>query len=123
MKRSAFLIALAMASSVESADAQITPIGYSDRVVRPLTTLRTAGMKLMDQDEPTTINILNLDLTSYTSISVPALPPPYQQQGFDFITEDLFDTDPSTIEYLMHFNDTTGNGPSVHGMAVYREDG
>jgi len=79
-----------------------------------------AGTKLM----PLITNadscvIYNVDFTPYRTLHMPALPEELNWYGPNYITESLFDTDQSTIEYLMIGEGEDGNAAVVIG----REDG
>jgi hypothetical protein len=100
-------------------DAQ-TLVGSVIGWPRPTYLLPSAGPKLIVEDA-TTVYLLNLDLTPYLSFTLAAAPAGYSVQTRPrFVTEDLFDTDPSTIEYLLEYVPDTG---STYGFAIHRTDG
>lgn len=91
----------------------------------PVTELRSlaSGTKLLGGIDPNTgtRTVYNMDLTVYRTLNFAPAPAGYEWFRMDYITETLFDTDSTTIEYLMHMRDTllTLN----MGVAVLREDG
>ncbi len=67
-----------------------------------------------------TRTIYDLDMSVYRVLNFPSPPSGMQWANMSFITEDLFDTDPSTIEFIMGagtMNSTTS------AIFVFREDG
>ncbi|MBL8002517.1 MAG: T9SS type A sorting domain-containing protein [Flavobacteriales bacterium] len=115
----AFLLGLTLSASLTPVSAQ-TLVGSVTGWPRATYLLGNAGPKLI-LESATTVDILNLDLTPYLSFTLPAAPAGYSIQTRPrFVTEDLFDTDPSTIEYLLEFVPDTG---SLHGFAIYRTNG
>jgi hypothetical protein len=104
--------------------AQITPIGTSaHRSV--LTSLRTAGIKLVGPTitsfNDDSVHIYNTDLTLYATLHVPS-PDANATGHVHYITEDLFDTDPSTIEFMVWYIHPDSIG-SQYSVSIYREDG
>ncbi|MEO8066467.1 MAG: T9SS type A sorting domain-containing protein [Flavobacteriales bacterium] len=87
--------------------------GYS------LHTLETAGQKLFSYTAAQ-ITIYNLDLTTYASFNLPPPPANHTFNMVGYITEDLFDTDPTTIECMVYYS--TSN-PYTPATRVYRFDG
>jgi hypothetical protein len=124
MKR--FVTLLFSISTVSALFAQFTSIGtlptYSGRPTKLLRTLITAGPKLI---EPGTDGCIlhNMDLSTYLTITYPAPPAGFAWNTWvpEYFTEDLFDNDPSTIEFLMIATEI--NGPDTAGTAVLRADG
>lgn len=99
---------------------QFPIIGTSSRDLLPVTTLRNAGLKLMKRPlvTDTVLVLVNLDLSPYTNIDIPTLPPGYFNYGVGYFSEDLFDLDPTTIEYML-FAGYSG----YNHIWVFREDG
>lgn len=103
------------------------PIAVTGNV--SLTTLQTvgSGVKFMDTyisatDGPGTRTVYDLDLSVDRVLNYPAPPAGMQWSGTMFyITESLFDTDASTIEYLM--TASPNSGPGNFATFVFREDG
>ena len=60
----------------------------------------------------------------FKTLVLPPLVPPYTEKYVSYITEDLFDNDPSNIEFLVDYGYfDTGLLQSVHMVGIYREDG
>lgn len=102
------------------ASAQITPIGTSTHST-VLTSLRTAGVKLMTAPYNDTILLYNTDLSLYRTLIIPS-PDTNATTLVWAITEDLFDTDPSTIEFGVSYS-YPDSMPMPSGVSIYREDG
>ncbi|MEO8067461.1 MAG: T9SS type A sorting domain-containing protein [Flavobacteriales bacterium] len=115
---------LLLGSTASLGQAQITPIGELPQSTW-LFSLRTAGIKIMRYASPDTLQLFNLDLSPYTTVVMPPLIPPYTTRDMSYLTEDLFDTDPSNIEFLAHYQyyDTIGTQGYVNMVALCREDG
>lgn len=112
---------LLIGSLVASAgQAQIIPLDTIAEGIRPLYTLQDAGLKYMPVNpyQSSTANIYNQDLSVYRVLTIPPPPSGYTYNTMNYVTEDLFDTDPSNIEYLVH----ASAGFSFLTF-VYREDG
>lgn len=106
--------------------AQITEIGvlpsdpgFINRLTRSLS---SAGPKLMTM-APEGFTLYNTDLSPYQTISYPTPPAGYEWNWWSplYVSEDLFDTDASTLEYLLPAG-ATGD-PNVYGTAILRTDG
>lgn len=65
--------------------------------------------------------IYNLDMTPYRVLNYPAPPAGMGWSHMTYITEALFDTDPSTIEYVLVAVSPGSFG--TYAMFIYREDG
>lgn len=65
--------------------------------------------------------IYNLDLSVHRVLNYPAPPSNMQWNILGYITEELFDTDPSTIEFVMVAG--SPSGPGDFATFVFREDG
>ncbi len=66
------------------------------------------------------VNIYNLDLSIYRTLTLPTPPAGYTWPSPNYVTEALFDTDPTTIEYMLTgYCDT----PGQFIFGIYREDG
>ncbi len=103
--------------------AQFTLIGSNAGTLWQLNTLETAGPKLITEAS-SQMTIYNLDLSVYQVLNIPALSPPFMQEGVGYITESLFDTDPSTIEFVQSYRDTTECfGCFKYGLRILRADG
>jgi hypothetical protein len=116
--RNTILLGVGMLVSISSI-AQITPLGTAPRVLSNLLNLEVAGPKYIWISN-TGFTIYNLDLSPYASISYPALPSGYQYTGGPhYLTEALFDTDNSTLEFMVTTYDSLG----WLGTRVMRMDG
>lgn len=115
--RNTFLFALLIASHITQ--AQITLESTATTMLRSINSL-SAGTKLMNPFETGAIStIYNIDLTPFRALILPTPPSGYTWSSVDYITETLFDTDDSTIEFLL-----TGRHDSEQGITVIgREDG
>lgn len=110
---SAFFITVASSSL-----AQITPVGTLPAWLMVVRSLPSAGVKLFSTSSNGVV-LYNLDLTVYTTITYPALPPGYSYFDVVSFTENTFDTDPMSIELMM----LTMSGNGVSGTRVLRDDG
>lgn len=100
-----------------SCSAQFPLVGTFSGTGYALHTLESAGQKLFNYSA-TNITIYNLDLTVYASFTLPPPPANHICTMVGYITEDLFDTDPSTIECVAYYY----NGP-IPACRIYRFDG
>lgn len=100
--------------------AQITALDTIADGIRPVYTLQDAGLKYMPArvQEQSNLNIYNQDLTVYRVLTVPPPPPGFTYNTLNYVTEDLFDTDPSNIEYMVY-----ASAGFTFYTYVYREDG
>jgi hypothetical protein len=64
--------------------------------------------------------IYNLDMSVFRVLNYPAPPVGMQWMNMCYITDALFDTDPTTIEFMMQAYHSGGTNP---GIFVFREDG
>lgn len=103
---------------LSTVDAQITQVGTSPGRLLVVRSLPTAGVKLY-RSSGTGIQLYNLDLSPYLTLTYPALPDGYTYFDALYITEDLFDTDPGSIEVMM----LTQSSEYVSGTRVIRGDG
>ena len=96
--------------------AQISLQNTAATSLRSLLSLQ-AGPKLMDQSNGgATITIYNLDLSVYRVLNLPT----GYSAGPWYVTEELFDTDPTTIEFMMS---VSTQDPFEYALKVIREDG
>ena len=106
-----------------AASAQITSVGTLENF-SVLTSLRSAGVKLVAGLDSwggnDSIRIYNSDLSLYAAFPVPS-PDPTATWSVLYITEDLFDTDPSTIEFMVWY--IHPDSGFQHSVSIYREDG
>jgi hypothetical protein len=68
------------------------------------------------------MTIYEVDLSVHRVIQWPAPPVGMTWSAIGWITEDLFDTDPSTIEFVLQAYNTT-EPPFGAAVGIYREDG
>lgn len=110
-----FAIGLLMAGHLQ---AQYPLVGQHSGQVRTLRSLGS-GTKLIEDFNitATTRTIYNQDLSVFRVLNYPAPPAGMEWGVMWYITEDLFDTVPATIEFAM-----TAYGPS-NAVYIYREDG
>lgn len=112
----------AFALSIGSLHAQIEVISNPE-VLIGLNSLSNAGPKFLEiwrSEYADTIRVLNLDLSTYRSLVMPPLPPDWHMRDLSYVTEDLFDTDPNTIEFVYRVEADSGPGQKLR---VAREDG
>lgn len=112
-------IAIVFGLSITICNAQITDLGT---MVAPsvIKTLPSAGIKILEMNSSAGFLLLDLDLSVYQSITFPSIPGYSFWSGPYYVTEDLFDTDPTTIEYAI----TMRQPGSIHNhFAVIRADG
>lgn len=95
-------------------NAQITQLGTAQTYLYTVHSLPVAGMKLITYDDNVNnVMLLNPDLSVYVAFTLPTAA--QGTRGFPlYITENLFDTDPSTIEFMCSESGS---------VVVYRQDG
>lgn len=103
--------------------AQITVLDSVPGELLELRTLRTSGQKFIENPVNTypNVNIYNTDLTPYATFTVPPPPVGYTYTLYGYFTEDLFDTDPLTIEYMVLASPSMP--PNLQRLFIYRADG
>lgn len=123
---SRFLLVVIACVALVQAKPQITLEATATTTLRTLLSLK-AGPKLiqsgimLDTTAMATITIYNFDLTAYRHLLVPPPPAGYTWTGaYGNVTEALFDTDSTTLEYMMT---ASGPNPGAFHFAVIREDG
>lgn len=117
--RRAVLPALLVVGSVQ---AQFPLVNTSNMSVRSLHSLGS-GLRLItlfngDEEE---LTIYELDYSVHRVLTIPDAPPGMVWANMTYVTEDLFDTDPSTIEFAL--TAMQENGPGDFALFIYREDG
>jgi hypothetical protein len=103
------------------AKAQFPQVAQFDATVFPIRSLGS-GVKLIQDFDPgaTTRTIYDQDLSVFRVLHYPAPPSGMEWANMGYITEELFDTDPSTIEFtLVAYTPFFGDFATF----VYREDG
>ncbi|MFZ1689188.1 MAG: T9SS type A sorting domain-containing protein [Flavobacteriales bacterium] len=103
-------------------NAQITVLGQAPNTYYAAVALETNGVKFVEQT-PTALNIYDPDLTLFRSIPLTPLPGFEFSNYFQYITEALFDTDPSTIEFIANLVDTNPGPPTQYALQVIDETG
>lgn len=101
--------------------AQFQQMGSSSSHLATLRSLNS-GTKLIETFDPgaTTCTIYNPDLTVYRVLNYPAPPAGMAWGSIWYVTEELFDTDPATVEFML---DAYGTGGPDNAVFVFREDG
>lgn len=85
--------------------------------------LSVSGYKYFEKDSNDII-LYNLNHTVFRTITIPALPTTSGNIVVNYISEDLFDTNPTDIEYLVTYIDTIGPLPlGQRHVAVFDENG
>ena len=99
--------------------AYTSPVGKIGHV--GILHLYFAGNKFVERnDSLNTITLYNSDLSVYKTINFPALPfNSPNSRWVHYLTESLFDTDSTDLEYLLYYDDTAG----VFNVGVYDESG
>ncbi len=114
-----YLVALFLLSS--GASAQITQLQTNVSYYYVL--FHQASIKLIEPHIGDTVYINNLNNTHYDTILIPTVTPPENAgPGTGLIyywSEDLFDTDPNTIEYLYVYSDAS----QIRHVRIIRQDG
>ncbi len=114
-----YLVALFLLSI--GASAQITQL--QTNVSSHYVLFHQAGIKLVEFHVGDTVYIKNLNNTPYDTIIIPAVTPPENAGpgtgSIYYWSEDLFDTNPNTIEYLYIYSDAS----QIHHVRIIREDG
>lgn len=105
--------------------AQFTEVAQHPGSLHELRTLGS-GTRLIDrmyfgQTAAGTRTIYNIDMSVHRVLTYPAPPAGMNWTSMWYITEALFDTDPSTIEFLLVAG--TIGGPGDFAVFVFREDG
>lgn len=118
----AMSLAIALVTSI-AAMAQFTLVATSTGSVSPIGSLN-GGVHLIDEfpystPNAGTRNIYLPDLTLFRVLNYPAPPSGFTWSNMGYITENLFDTDPSDIEFVLIASDNSG----MSGLFVFREDG
>lgn len=115
-----YSLAIIVAFTTLPAQSQIVPLDTIAEAIRPLYTLQDAGLKYMSGNayQAPFANIYNEDLSIYRVLTLPPPPSGYTYNYMNYVTEDLFDTDPFTIEYLIY-----ASAGFSYMTFVYREDG
>lgn len=106
-----------------TADAQISVVSTVPYKLSAMINLSAAGPKFISTNA-TGFTLYNTDLTVFLAVTPPPAPIGYNYLSLFtpiYLTESLFDTDPSTIEYIAVMQNT--NNPSQPGVRVYRTDG
>lgn len=104
-----------------SAHAQFPLVASSEASLVPLHSL-SGGARVMPRFTPTTTQqyIYNLDNSVHRVLTVPPAPAGMEWTKMLYISESLFDTDPTTIEYALIGSQQGWMG---FGFFVYRENG
>lgn len=103
--------------------SQFPVVGTWLETLYPLRSL-SSGIKYIPKLDTSlsSITLYNTDLSVFRVLNIPE-PPEGMQWGQPFyVTEELFDTDPTTIEYVLQRVPTEPGIASV-GVYVFREDG
>lgn len=105
---------------IASAKSQITQIGTVPNYYLEVYHFKNAGDKLVDENNETDSLIMyNFDGTVYKVIDIPHPNVTYSFYHIYGLSENLFDTDSNTFEYIQ--NIINSSGPSY--VRIYREDG
>lgn len=113
------LLTLLFACNLLGAQAQITLQATAPDDLRSLLSLM-AGTKLITHLPATgSVTIYNMDLSVHRTLSIPAPPAGYDWSAISYITETLFDTDDSNIEYMLF---GSGENPGDFVTFIVRED-
>ncbi len=107
--------------------AQFPEIAQHPGSIQELTTLGS-GIRFIDWPvwgitAAGSRTIYELDLSIHRVLNYPAPPSGMQWNSMSYVTEELFDTDPSTIEFVMVAGTAGPNPPGNSGTYVFREDG
>ena len=113
------LLTLLFTAAAANISAQITLIGTGTEPLRSVLSLQAGPKLIKGTYDGGDITLHNTDLTIYRMLTVPPPPSGYTWSGATYITDELFDTDPTTIEFLL-----AGTGqPLQSATYVVREDG
>ena len=107
------------------AQAQFPIVGEHPGAIVHLNSLGS-GTRLITRFQGNTptagsLTIYNLDLSVHRVLNFPPPPPGMSWANLQYITEELFDTDPTTIEFLMTAH--TSDGPGNMSVHIFHEDG
>ena len=115
MKKIVYLVAFTIIFCCGTANAQINyEATYNSNTV--LKYFNHVGAKWMTRPSPTDVYLYNLNHSQFRHIPVPPQTVPV---NFLYLTEDLFDTDSTTFEFLL----STANIFDTCFVKIYREDG
>jgi len=113
MKKIVYLIILLC--TIYDSNAQITyEASYSSQPL--ILYFNHMSPKWMTRPTQNQVNLYNLDHSLYASINIPAQPAYF---GIAYITEDLFDTDSTNLEYLI----SSVMNASTFFVKIYRQNG
>ncbi len=116
-------LAISMTFCVHMGFAQFPVLNTATITARPLTTLGS-GQKFTSSfvGSAGTLTIYNTDLSVHRVLQWPPAPAGMNWSAIFWITEDLFDTDPSTIEFVLQAHNIS-EPPFGAAVGIYREDG
>lgn len=119
------VLSCALLGAFQQGMAQITLVNTSSEPLHPVTTL-SDGMKYITYfpgwaEVGGTRTIRNLDLSFHRTLDYPAPPSGRVWSTMAYVTDALFDTDASTIEFVLVAMDL--EPPNATAVHVFREDG
>lgn len=122
MRTSKNLMALCSLLFWATSEAQITVVGTAPDAIFPVKTL-DSGIKFKSSliGTGSQITLYNLDLTVYRVLLFPPLPAGMTWTEVSYITQALFDTDSSNVEFALRA--TTTMPPVSIATFIVREDG
>jgi len=112
---------LCLSAMASTSMAQFPVIGTAPETINEVIYTCSSGKKLLHQGVQGAATVYNLDLTVFVQIVPPTLTPPLTVSGTSFISQDLFDSDPSTVEYVLSYFEAIPGG--LPGVMVMRTDG
>lgn len=104
-------------------------ISYETSYVTPnpgfnsgLVLLSTSGYKYLIRDS-NDVTLYNLNHTVYRTFTIPSLPTTANLLLVRYISEDLFDTNPTDLEYMVTYTDTIGPSIGNTHVVIFDETG
>jgi hypothetical protein len=115
-----FACSLVTAAAVNSS-AQYPILGTSPESIDEVIYTVSSGKKLVHYGGGGAATVYDLDLGVFAQILPPTLMPPMTVSSIKYISQDLFDSDPSTVEYVLFYYEAIPGGHN--GFKVLRTDG
>lgn len=123
MKNTLLLTALLAAFSFCQAQIFLEHTYNTYYVEFKLLRLEHSGYKYCAPTPNNTMTLYNLDHSVFKQLTLPVLPGNASDVAVGYITETLFDTDSTNIEYMINYNNGGGIFGSVWHTGIYAETG
>ncbi len=113
------LIVVSATAQITLETAYATPNPYFSSGIIQLT---SSGYKYLIRDS-NDIVLYNLNHSVFRTFSIPTLPTIASQISVRYVSEELFNTNPADIEYMVYYTDTIGPFTGVPHITVFDELG